>query len=490
MDFKFNKMRGMSTIEEDRKIADDVSREVQNLTPEVGQDVIRHGFTKINDTKYSGAVRGLFDYQSRYHISTPVVTYGGVIYSNVGEYYDLDCTDPIEVDSTFTLTIVKYTVWGDRDYGYNGTADITENGDGSLNTSTLTFTQGRATTSAIIYTGGSAGSLTITATDQTSSQLYGTVTVTVALNPFSLAYTLSGRSNHYLHSRTTSGGTSIYDSKIWFASGEIDFGVIEDDAVHHVDIVSIDSGDSAAIEATLEETNLYLGMCITNLNGDLYVGTGTTGSLWKSTDGTNFSDVDTLGTVIYCLYAHGGKYYAGTGYGGIIYESSDLSSWNQSHVTGDIACTRMITFDGKLYAGTSSGWAVFGGDYGVFKLDGSWSQTYTGSLTQIFGMEVLGSYMYIGEHDEGSATGGIVRRTTDGTNFSTVLDTGQDFPYCMCVAGSTLYVGCADGLIYYTTDGTTWSNKTSPTDQDIIALSYFNSKLFATTQNYIYIFAP
>ena len=105
-------------------------------------------------------------------------------------------------------------------------------------------------------------------------------------------------------------------------------------------------------------------------------------------------------------------------------------------------------------------------------------------------MEVLGSYMYIGEHDESSATGGIVRRTTDGTNFTTVLSTGQDFPYCMCLAGSTLYVGCADGLLYYTTDGTTWSSATSPTDEDIIALSYFNSKLFATTANKIYIFTP
>jgi len=465
-----------------------VSREVQNLIPEIGQDVIRKGFIKANSVKYDASIQGLFDYKTRYGLHIPIITTGPTIISDVGSYYAVDVDATITVDSAFTLTIIKYDIWGNRDYTYNGTADLTEDGDGSLTETTITFSQGRATSATGKYTGGSAVTLVITATDDGDSTLTGSDTATVVLNPYQLSYTLSTRATHLIHSRTLVNGTSVWNSKLWFISSQADIDVELLGDSQDIEVLSIDTNGDGTLEATISENDLYLGMCITEMGGDLYVGSGIGGSLWKSSNGTDWSDDDTLGTVIYCLYKHGAKYYAGTGYGGVVYESSDLSSWNVSYGTGDIAAVRMVTFNSKLYVGTSSGQDVLGGGYGVFEYDSGWSDVYSGSLTQIFGMAVFDGKLYIGEHDESSATGGIVRSSSDGSSFATVLSTNQDFPYCMCVDGSTLYVGCADGIIYYTTNGTDWSNAESPTSEDIFAISVFNSLLYITTQNKVYAF--
>ncbi len=148
---------------------------------------------------------------------------------------------------------------------------------------------------------------------------------------------------------------------------------------------------------------------------------------------------------------------------------------------------RMIVFDGNLYAATSIGKSFYGGNPHIIKYDGTnWTTVLTGSKTQFFGLEVFGSYIYAGEHDDTSESEGKIYRSSDGVNWTEVLDTEEDFPYVMCVVGSKLYVGCADGKLYWTTDGVNWNYDYSPVGGDIFGLAYWNGKLYVTSTNEIY----
>jgi len=488
MEFKLNKLRGMTTIEDNKKIDSDLSVELKNIVPKYGEDVIREGFVKVNDTKYPDKILSIFDYKTRYNLQMVIIGSSSNIYSMDGGY-DVTIPATITEDDTFTLTAIKNDVWGVRDYGYNGTANITEDGAGSLNESSITFNQGSASTSTIKYSGSNDHNLTITLTDNTTPQLYGSDICYVEPSPWTLLYDLTTRTSATIRTRTPStNADAVFNNKLYFiTSGAEDIDFKSGNEHEYLDIISVDTDGNYTIEDTIEEADTALGMCIVALGSRILVGTGINGKIYYSTDGSDFSNSVSLScSTIYCFEEFNSKYYCGTGYGGTVFESSDLSSWSSVYSI-DVGIMRMIVFDSNLYIATSIGQDALGGNPHIVKYDGSnWTTVFTGTKTQFFGLEVFGSYLYAGEHDESAVDEGKIYRSSDGTNWTEVLDTGEDFPYVMAVVGSKLYVGCSDGKLYWTTDGTNWNYDYTPVNGDIFGLAYWNDTLFVTSTNKIY----
>lgn len=492
MELKINKMTGLRTVDESRDIPDDKAFAIANVIVEDGQMRTRPGFDKVNTTKFGAPINGLYDYRGRVGVHMPIIGSDGSVYRYLS-HYTVVADDPITIDTAFTLTITAINVFGARDYSYNGTANLTENGAGSLSIASLTFVQGVATTAAIIYTGGAAGNLTITATDSTDSTVFGSDTVAVQANPWSLLYTHVLRGGATLRTQTPPSGVSaVFGSKLYFISSAVpDVDFVYGDIHDYIDVISVDAGNNYTAEYSIADTSTSLGMCIGAFASKCFAGTGIMGKMFFSTDGSDFSnviDVSASGVnTIYAFESYGGKYYAGTGYGGVIIDSSDGLTWAVAH-TLDRGIMRFALFGPDLYFATSIGKSGLGGSPHIGKFNGTaWTDDcLTGALTQFFGLCVFGGYLYAGEHDDTSVTGGVIYRSNNGTDWTLVCSINEDFPYVMCVVGSRLYVGCADGALFYTDNGTDWSSAVSPTTEDIFGLAYWNSTLFVTTTNKIY----
>ena len=173
----------MRTIDETRDIPDSNAFACANIVIEDGQFKTRPGFDKVMATKLGAAINGIYDYRGRTGSYFPIIGGGGNVYQLLG-WYVVVCDDPITSGVNFTMTITAYNLFGNRDYTYNGTANLTENGDGALGTATMTFIQGLSTIATQTYS-GSAGSLLITATDNSDSTVYGSDAVTVTVAAFS-----------------------------------------------------------------------------------------------------------------------------------------------------------------------------------------------------------------------------------------------------------------------------------------------------------------
>lgn len=239
-------------------------------------------------------------------------------------------------------------------------------------------------------------------------------------------------------------------------------GVVEDVWVQVNAAGFGDSNDFRVGPLSVFATRLYAG----TINGDV----------WRTSDGTSWTQVTTLPGRAFLGAVFGNQLYAGTQASGVdvgVWRSLDGTSWTQvvSSGFGDATNSQVnpdSVFGAHLYAGTGKN---LGGGGEVWRSsDGtSWTQVNSDGFgdannTEILLGPVFGGHLYAGTRN--AATGGEIWRTADGTSWTQVNtdgfgDSNNEYVQPTAVFGGFLYAGTADffsgGEIWRSADGTSWS---------------------------------
>ena len=264
--------------------------------------------------------------------------------------------------------------------------------------------------------------------------------------------------------------------------------------------------------------------------------------LWRTADGLNWTAVMTNGFGVYYnvgidhLVEFNGKLYAGvwnstpnppyTDTGGEIWRSSDGTSWEPvvqggfgDRYNGEVM--RLAVFNNQIYAATWSYTSTHGAEIWRSSTGnaGDWTRVITNGLGDatnqaVLTMEVFNGALYAGTYswDENTQrpTGCEVWRTTDGSNWTSVVTAGLGTSNCGTVSslaafGDYLYAGT--GIWYARSDppvgGEIWRCEAvsgcdeasdwqrivvngfgKPENYRISALHVFNGRLYAVANNY------
>ena len=205
----------------------------------------------------------------------------------------------------------------------------------------------------------------------------------------------------------------------------------------------------------------------------------TSGSIFKSTDGTTFSSsktvsvaedwnkITTFSTTINSIKYGNSAWIAG-GSGGLLLTSTDLSTWTTrtSNFGEDSNSIRTSA------SATSSIW-VIGGAYGKIRRStdlSSWSTvTSTFGTSEILAMDYgNGLFVAVGGY-------GKIRTSSDGSTWTTrTSNIASAFMYAVKYANNIWVAAGNYGTIRKSTDATTWTTATSNFDGSFRGLAYGN----------------
>jgi len=251
------------------------------------------------------------------------------------------------------------------------------------------------------------------------------------------------------------------------------------------------------------------------LGNYLYAGTGnstTGGELWRTPDGTTWTQVytDGFGTAdnreIWPGTVFAGYLYVGTTNdtsGGQIWRSNDGLTWTMVISAGfaDVNNMRvgaMISFGDHLYASTGNG--VTGAEVWRTPDGPSWTQVDADGFgdannREMLSMTVFDGYLYVAAQN--GDTGCEIWRTPDGTTWTQANadgfgDAGNQWPWLAEFEGY-LYAGMANettgGQVWRSLDGTTWTQVIDngfgdPNNSYIGHFIRLAGRFYATTTNW------
>lgn len=172
-------------------------------------------------------------------------------------------------------------------------------------------------------------------------------------------------------------------------------------------------------------------------------------NIYRSTDGEAWSIVSAdPDEAVFAEF--NGDLYAG-GEGGAVYSSSDGITWGSTNspVAEDIYT--MCVFGSYMYAACA--------DKKVYRMDSgdNWSAALVTFDDAARSSVVFDSYLYMGTED---GTGnGVIHRSSDGSSWSEVFDTGEAEVSCLYVYRNQIYAGTGDnGILYRSNNGTYWQH--------------------------------
>jgi hypothetical protein len=178
-----------------------------------------------------------------------------------------------------------------------------------------------------------------------------------------------------------------------------------------------------------------------------------------------------------------GKLFAGTCCGSAVY-SFDGTNWsfNTKLEALDGHVRTLAVYNNKLYAGTN--YYVYGtGNRGrVWVYDGTnWSISLDAlpddTVNMIFSLAVYNGKLYAGTGESGRIW------VFDGSTWSEALNTAQTAVHALATYNGKLYAtGYPNGYIY-AYDGTSWQTAFMTGEMDVSALAEYNGKLYAGTGN-------
>ena len=211
---------------------------------------------------------------------------------------------------------------------------------------------------------------------------------------------------------------------------------------------------------------------------------------------------------IFAFAVYNGKLYAGNGggsssYPGIVY-SYDGTSWANANIASgsgwsvnNLYVSSLVTYGGKLYAGTSRGSANGGSQ--IWSYNGTtWTNVTPGwtiNNTTAASMCVYGGNLYVGTGCVSAQGGGEVwsYNGTTWTNTNLQLapgwSTNNNYIYCMAIFNGNLYVGTISGSgasQVWVYNGATWANANigwSANDVQCNSLAVYGGKLYAGSAN-------
>jgi len=241
--------------------------------------------------------------------------------------------------------------------------------------------------------------------------------------------------------------------------------------------------------------------------------------VWRSDDGRTWTAVSELGfgitgadtnILITDMIPFNGQLYAGVGGawrgpGGQIWRSSDGTTWSNVEAGGfgdsdNDAMTTFGIFGGSLYAGTLN-WEDGLEIWRSSTLNnGEWSRVVTGGQGDRDCLGVTGFVEFKGLFYAGiknDADGPEMWRTADGENWERVVTGGWDIestwePTGLAIFGDYLYAGTgnwdAGGQLWRTANGTDWTRVMrggfgDPNNYAIYGLRAFRGDLYAVTAN-------
>jgi hypothetical protein len=256
-------------------------------------------------------------------------------------------------------------------------------------------------------------------------------------------------------------------------------------------------------------------------NNQLYAGAsnwdGNGASIWRTSNGTNWSRVVTSGfgqggtnPAVIGMIAFKGNLYAGTGWGGApgqLWRSSNGTTWTQ--ITGNGLGTSsgpistFAVYGNTLYAGTCGDGGAAGAQIwrSATGNSGTWVSVVTGGLTTtdnacVTSLKEFNGNLYAGV--ENPATGAQIWRSATGnsgtwTQVNTSgFGTSSDLVGGFAMYAGYLYIGTRGGTdnaqLWRSNNGTTWNAVTTdgfgdPHNWKVESLYAFNGALYAGLNN-------
>jgi hypothetical protein len=189
----------------------------------------------------------------------------------------------------------------------------------------------------------------------------------------------------------------------------------------------------------------------------LYVAVGSDGKLETSPDGITWSvRTSSFGSDAIVSVAFGGGVFVAVGLGGKVASSPDGINWTQ----------RTSTFSGNDARGVT-----YSDDLGLFVMVGNFGQLATSSdgenwtsRTSSFGSTAILAVTYGGGLFVAAGASGKIGTSPDGINWTNRLSNAGLGDLLCCAYGDGVWLvggGATNGIVYYSTDGTTWSAGTN-----------------------------
>jgi|GEM_PF-5054596 len=216
-------------------------------------------------------------------------------------------------------------------------------------------------------------------------------------------------------------------------------------------------------------------------------GAGILGEIYASDDGESWSQVHGFDGTLFTDVCWGGDRFVAVGYFGAVMVSSDGVSWTP-HSTGESTSLQAVCWDGDRFLAGSFENGVYTSTDGI-----SWSPPIgTAPLPCINRLTYGGGrYMAVGNsYGAGSILEAYVNSSTNAMNWSVVnlgaLDTFHDIAW----TGSHYVICGRGGNLFYSSNGTSWSDAGLTTDENLYDLATRSGQAVAVGANGIVLVSP
>ena len=201
----------------------------------------------------------------------------------------------------------------------------------------------------------------------------------------------------------------------------------------------------------------------------LRVAVGEHGTIVTSADGSNWSLQNRRVDLPLYGVAHGAGVFVAVGEGGTILSSADGTNWAYRFASANTFLNDIVFANGRFLAlGSASGAA----SVALLSTDGiNWDRVGLGSFYANLGV-THGNGLFV------SVGFNIIRASTDGTNWSTVLVPNRQVESVTYANGSFVAVG-DDGTIHVSANGTFWQSRLPVTTRRLLSVTYGAGKFVA-----------
>ncbi len=201
----------------------------------------------------------------------------------------------------------------------------------------------------------------------------------------------------------------------------------------------------------------------------LRVAVGEHGTIVTSADGSNWSLQNRRVDLPLYGVAHGAGVFVAVGEGGTILSSADGTNWAYRFASANTFLNDIVFANGRFLA---LGSAPAGASVALISTDGiNWGRVGLGSFYANLGV-TYGNGLFV------SVGYNIIRASTDGTNWSTVLSPTRTVESVTYANGSFVAVG-DDGTIHVSANGTFWQSRLPVTTRRLLSVTYGAGKFVA-----------